>query len=817
VFSVRAAAAALGLALIATRSFGQAAFDVDRDGTVSIYTDLVYVARYLLGLPPVPESFRASGTPIPPNEEIRARIEAAAGTPRPTDTPPSTATHTATFTATRTDTPRATDTVGSGPTVTITSTRPSTPTRTPGTPSRTPTASPTFVVAEGSDVVRAAAEVSVQNPETIQVIGIGCASIGGCQGGGQNAFRLAAAPRTALRAGAARGPRGVAEPCMNGIGTKTETCTGGVQTIVYDNCTEPGTAGHTNTRDGRSILTVNDPQFCDDLVLDLSKVVTFELRGPSAGETYVHVERNGEGIEVARLEADWADLLQPDPPPNHLGCRLSSNDVQLVNGRQSVVGTMHFRCRIGALDLPCPRGSTDVTLSTASLDIRRDSGGFPCELGLRITGDLRVEDLDRDLNGRSCRTAFTQTFDGFLIAEAPTGMGSSGVRQEGRMTVDAFGPLLLETRRQEIGDVTPGPGQSDNPASIRFVDGSDCPLGPDGQIGDGEIEVRRPPLVDTTASQAAEGLTRGGGPATEFRQRLYRATNGQVYQVLQNVNDLSNFGSDALQITTLAASEAGAVGQCSFTAGAEALPQAVAAIERTMPFPVERIFKSALIRGAAEPTWNRNGGESQGGMRNDGAVCIGPGCLTNAVCPAAADCVAFTIAGPGSTPITQATSNEFGGIPGARLVEVPRIEESSVGCLNLGNVVTLAFGSDAPTIEIAQCSPFPSASNNDGFRLPNGFSIVIAYQASFSSLFNAAVAGFPIDTDNNNIVCPAGQAPRVLHLGESELGSVEAPTIRFQQSLAGAPQVVFDFLGGDPAGMQTVTGCVGISRLTTCE
>jgi hypothetical protein len=41
-----------------------------------------------------------------------------------------------------------------------------------------------------------------------------------------------------------------------------------------------------------------------------------------------------------------------------------------------------------------------------------------------------------------------------------------------------------------------------------------------------------------------------------------------------------------------------------------------------------------------------------------------------------------------------------------------------------------------------------------------------------------------------------------------------APTVRFQHNGNGDPQVVFDFTGGD---METVTGCIGISPLTTCQ
>jgi hypothetical protein len=49
--------------------------DVDSNGMVDAATDVVYTARYLLNLPPVPASFRSLDPTIPPDEEIAARID----------------------------------------------------------------------------------------------------------------------------------------------------------------------------------------------------------------------------------------------------------------------------------------------------------------------------------------------------------------------------------------------------------------------------------------------------------------------------------------------------------------------------------------------------------------------------------------------------------------------------------------------------------------------------------------------------------------------------------------------------------------------
>jgi len=51
--------------------------DVDANGTVDVATDVVYIARYLLGLTPVPPSYRTSDPTIPSDSVIGARVESA--------------------------------------------------------------------------------------------------------------------------------------------------------------------------------------------------------------------------------------------------------------------------------------------------------------------------------------------------------------------------------------------------------------------------------------------------------------------------------------------------------------------------------------------------------------------------------------------------------------------------------------------------------------------------------------------------------------------------------------------------------------------
>ncbi len=53
-----------------------AALDIDFDGHVDVATDIVYICRSLLGLAPVPPGMRLLDPAIPPDTAIAARIAA---------------------------------------------------------------------------------------------------------------------------------------------------------------------------------------------------------------------------------------------------------------------------------------------------------------------------------------------------------------------------------------------------------------------------------------------------------------------------------------------------------------------------------------------------------------------------------------------------------------------------------------------------------------------------------------------------------------------------------------------------------------------
>ncbi len=77
----------------------RASIDVDDNGVVDVATDIVYIARTLLGLSPVPPSFRSVDPNIPSDALIAATVDLLAGIPTATPTNTLTPTPTATPTS----------------------------------------------------------------------------------------------------------------------------------------------------------------------------------------------------------------------------------------------------------------------------------------------------------------------------------------------------------------------------------------------------------------------------------------------------------------------------------------------------------------------------------------------------------------------------------------------------------------------------------------------------------------------------------------------------------------------------------------------
>jgi 6-phosphogluconolactonase (cycloisomerase 2 family) len=114
------------------------ALDVDDDGAVDAFTDVVYCSRELFELPPVPPSFRALDPTIAPDGVIAARCRSLAAaiipsaTPTRTVVPSPSASPTGSATATSTATPTQAPTASASPTRSATATPTSMPTQTMG-------------------------------------------------------------------------------------------------------------------------------------------------------------------------------------------------------------------------------------------------------------------------------------------------------------------------------------------------------------------------------------------------------------------------------------------------------------------------------------------------------------------------------------------------------------------------------------------------------------------------------------------------------------------------------------------------------------
>jgi hypothetical protein len=141
--------------------------DVDKNGMRDATTDVVYVSRHLLGLACVPQSFRVLDPSIPPDAEIGERIEAllAETIDTPTATASSTPSSTWTPTQTGTSTPTNTATATWTPTSTPTATSSSTPTGT-NTPThtRTPTTTSTPTSTSSATPTRTPTHTSTHTP-----------------------------------------------------------------------------------------------------------------------------------------------------------------------------------------------------------------------------------------------------------------------------------------------------------------------------------------------------------------------------------------------------------------------------------------------------------------------------------------------------------------------------------------------------------------------------------------------------------------------------------------------------------------------------
>lgn len=737
--------------------------DVDANGEVDAFTDVIYAARYLADLPPVPPTYRALDPSIPPDEEISARIETLVGPRAATRTPTPSFTPTRTPTATPTQTPTRTPTVTRTATITPSATPSATPSRTSSvtptltvtatrTPSRTESPTPTVTAPptptpqlQGDDSIIAASELAVQNAGMPTRLRWGCAAAVCETSTAQEDFAFATAERQALVKRAAVAGLGGVESCAVD-GTRQVVCTDGIERTLYGNCRELTDSGNSVTRDGTVEVSIVGGDICSGAPASPGNTVRIDLVG------YRQEERDIGGELLALLEADLRDEFQQGAT----GCAGPE-------GTQRVDGSFSYQCRLGTESMPCQGEGEDLTMTLRDLHVVRRAGGVPCELGLTITGAV---DVDNRFSGATA--AYSQTFDGLVLAEALLDDGRRRVRQDGGTSVDCLGGLVFRTRL--VDDQQTG--------AMVFPQGQACPE-------DGVLEVTRAPLAESGTfvdgeSVDEEALVRRGGVfvPNDIRQQLFRSQNGKVYQLIQNFGSGGSFGAEAVQVTTLVGAEAGSVGQCANAAGATSDPQAVTAAEAGRAFPLSSVFKSGIVPFTTqEPCFSESAVVND---KLDGRVCLGPDCVDGGCsCPAGGDCVAFTLTD--GTVLTAGSP----GIPAATLVEP--LAELDDPCSGFAGRATYRFGQSGPTTSTRQCTEAPA----DGFRLAAGEAVVFAYDTPLAALFNAGFAGFPVDVDGANTLsgCVRG-GETVLHFGRAAFDSVPAPVVTFRDG-----GVAFNFDG----------------------
>ena len=534
----------------------------------------------------------------------------------------------------------------------------------------------------------------------------------------------------------------------------------GEQQIDYDDCVTTTASGHRVVRRGRVRVLVERAGYCSDGRIAPSDVVTLSLEGFAETET--------AGAET------WLSLTATLTSTRRgRGRQACAGD----DAGEQLNGTLQLSCKPGAESWPCPDAGVDVALRADALQIERRSGGFPCEREATLSGRLAVQD-------RSSGETYTQSFDTLRIAERTLAGNVRSLDLVGRVSSDCVGPVDLVTQQP-----------------LLLPPKSDCPVGGAitlGQPDDEPMPVAAALLAFARAAPPRGDLdTPGAAPAGaapgdgELRQRLFRAANGQLYQVVQNTGAGASLGAEAVRITTVVGSLE-AVSECATAADARANPQAVVAAARAVPLAAA--VKSGLIGSTADPCFNRNADDGAG------RVCVGSGCTADCQCPQGAACTSFSQS-------TGIGLSRAGAIPAAEMV--PALTSPSPPCSGFGALATYRFGSTGPTTEIAQCAPAPA----DGFDLRAGQTIVFAYAVPPLALVQAGIGGFLVDEDGADAIGCGPLGNEVLNSGEVEKQSVAGPQVTFTESGA-----EFDYDPG-PAGVGSppdavLAACAAAVRLT---
>ncbi len=405
-------------------------------------------------------------------------------------------------------------------------------------------------------------------------------------------------------------------------------------------------------------------------------------------------------------------------------------------------------------------GGRSLAVNTASFVLeRRFPEGPEVEVQF-LDGGLVLEDLESG-------EAFTQIFRHLRVARTVHADGTIGLDIDGVIALDCVGELVLETTEE-----------------LRFAPAAACPHAGIFHLADSTGAVLAPAAALPLAVQPQRNLG--------LQQFVFRASNGQVYQVVQNRG--GQLSAEDLQITSVVGAispprACGPVNGILLEAGIGLDPELAAGLSS------DGAVKSRLVADASTPCFNANAG---GGS---GLVCVGPGCAEDCSCPNPVACVTFAIADDGATPIDEPDAQ----IPAAQVVD-------SLGCIP-GGGTTLAFGPGGPTSRLERCDAPPA----DGFTLPSaaaelaegtaGSTLIFAYDPPLGD-FHAGVAGFAIDSDGkNDFDCAV--SPAALLSGVA-VNSLARPSVRF---LPGG--VAIDLDSTDPHIDKVLPSCL-VSLLDGC-
>jgi hypothetical protein len=591
----------------------------------------------------------------------------------------------------------------------------------------------------GSEAVEVATGATLSSTGSLTVLNFGSAGASGrAAAAGGPGWRFARTLRPWLDDDAEGGGAGVVRCALGGTLEVESVVADGTcrRTTTYRQCREPSRNGTNVERDGVVTETVDDALFCQDPDRGRARRLTLDF------DAFVESELTGAGALLARrtLTARSQRVAADEP-----GCAGPSFD----EGRETIDGLVRFECDPDRNE-SCSQAIADVVLRARGLTLQRrfeveaEGSTFPlCQLRMQVDGQLAEENRRRG-------EQFTIDYRGFIVRERALAGGDSLVSQEGVLDIDCVGPVRFTTDRR-----------------LRLPAGESCPSAGDLQValGAGAVLAQSAALGSGSAAEAGGGSAAGSG----LVNLLFRSSNGQVYQVLQNPEGNPNNATEDVRITTLVGTSLVAPldGTRACASGGTPLDAVVAALGE--PVGATSVFTSELIASGFPPCFNPN---AAGG---DGAVCIGRGC--SADCGCAGECQDFTIA-DGLAP------GAAGTIP--RLTLVPSLAAANAGCaIATQGLATYAFGTAQPAITRDLCADPPL----DGFTLRGanaGASLIVAYDVPFGQGFDAGAAGFTVDVDGDHPRCDGtNQVINGVALSEQ----LAAPRVSF-----GATQFVqFDF------------------------